>query len=259
MTYDNLILERENGVVVITFNRPQAANAMNEQTLAELDHALVSLESDSLVRVLILTGAGRFFIAGADVTELMDADPSAALANCTKAQRVFNRLENMPFPTIAAINGSAFGGGLELAIRCDFRIACENCKLGLPEITMGIIPGAGGTQILAKLIGVARAKEMIFLGTPVTAARALEIGLVSQLVPVESVMESARKLAADLASRPGLALRAAKDSINSGLGTPDQQGNQFESARFAMLFASYDQKEGMKAFFEKRKPEYKNR
>lgn len=259
MNFENIIMEREAGLVTITFNRPQAANAMNDAIQTELEKAFAELETDPTVRVLILTGAGKFFIAGADISELMNADPAAALANCTKAHHVFNHLENLPFPTIAAMNGSAFGGGLELALRCDFRIAGENIKMGLPEISMGIIPGAGGTQKLACLIGPARAKEMIYLGLPIKADRALEIGLVTQVVPNENVLTAAREMAAALTERPALALRAAKDSINSGCGTSDTHGNQFESARFAMLFASYDQKEGMKAFFEKRKPEYRHK
>lgn len=259
MEYKNLIFTQEEGLAIITLNRPKAYNALNTELQAELEQILLALEDDPQVRAVIITGNSKVFAAGADVTELADAGPMAAYQNCSKAHRVFDRLESLPFPTIAAVNGPALGGGCELALSCDFRIAGKNSLFGLPEITLGIIPGAGGTQRLARLIGSSRAKEMIFLGTPVKAPLALEMGLVNRVVADEEVLDEAKKMAAKLMERPAAALRLAKESVNYGLNSDLHAGKNFEKALFAMIFSSHDQKEGMKAFIEKRKPNFINK
>ncbi|MEL7568174.1 MAG: enoyl-CoA hydratase-related protein [Dehalobacterium sp.] len=259
MDYKNLILTIEDGLAVIAINRPKVYNALNSELQVELEQILWDLEKDPQVRVVIVTGSIKAFAAGADVSELADADPIEAYENFSLAHRVFDRLEALPFPTIAAVNGPALGGGCELALSCDFRIAGENAMFGLPEVSLGIIPGAGGTQRLARLIGFSRAKEMIFLGKPIKAPQALAIGLVNQVVADEEVLNEAKKMAAKLMERPGVALRFAKESINYGLSTDLISGKNFEKTRGAMLFSTHDQKEGMKAFIEKRKPNYLNK
>ncbi|MCL5935697.1 MAG: enoyl-CoA hydratase-related protein [Firmicutes bacterium] len=254
MVYSNLTYTREEGLAIITLNRPKAYNAINNQLIDELGHVLSVLEADSKVRVLIITGGSRVFAAGADVTEMMDADTLQAYRHVNKPHRVFDYLEELPLPTIAAINGPALGGGCELALCCDFRIAGESSIIGLPEISLGVIPGAGGTQRLARLIGPSRAKEMIYFGGSVAASEALTMGLVNRVVPDDVVMDEARKMASKLMAKPGVALGFAKESINYGVNVDLITGKKFEKARFAMVFSSYDQKEGMKAFVEKREP-----
>jgi enoyl-CoA hydratase/carnithine racemase len=258
MNFKNLILTIENGVAVVQLNRPNALNALNSETIAELDAACDIFEKNRDVRVVIFTGGEKAFAAGADVTELADADPLAAYENAKNAHKVYDRIESLPMPTIAAVNGPALGGGCELALSCDFRIAGEGAIFGLPEITLGIIPGAGGTQRLTKLVGPSKAKEMIFFGTPVKAPQALEIGLVSKVVPDEEVIEEAKKMAEKLKARPGVALRFAKEAINIGVNTDMNTGKKFELSRFSLVFSTKDQKEGMKAFCEKRKACFRN-
>ena len=256
MEYSNIILSREKGLAVITINRPKAYNAMNTETLLEMEDLLSHLNRDPEIRALIITGGSKVFVAGADVTELMDAGPREALANCSNAHRVFSLIENMSVPVIAAINGPALGGGLELALSCDFRICGEKALLGLPEVTLGIIPGAGGTQRLAKLVGPSRAKEIIMLGLPVKAPQALEMGIITRLVPDDEVLETSKSLAATLMERPAMALKLAKESINFCCNNDLEIGKEFEKSRFGLAFTNPDQKEGMKAFVEKRKPNF---
>ncbi len=258
MEFNNLIFTREEGLAIITLNRPKAMNALNTEINTELMSVCEILENDPTARVLIITGSIKAFAAGADITELMEADSMAAFKNSSFAHSVFDRIEALPIPTIAAVNGLALGGGCELSLSCDFRLAGEGAMFGLPEITLGIIPGAGGTQRLTKIVGPTKAKEMIFLGSPVKAPKALEIGLVTKVVPDEEVMNEARKMAEKLISRPGVALRFAKEAINCGVCTDMANGKRFEMAHFSMLFATKDQKEGMRAFAEKRPAVFKN-
>ncbi|MBP2649203.1 MAG: enoyl-CoA hydratase/carnithine racemase [Firmicutes bacterium] len=259
MEYQNLIYAQENGVAVITLNRPKAYNALCAEVLAELDQVMTILENSAEVRVVIITGGSKVFAAGADVTELMNADTMAAYRNCSNAHRVYDRFEALPFPTIAAVNGAALGGGCELTLCCDFRIAGENSMFGLPEITLGILPGAGGTQRLTKLVGPARAKEMVLLGSPVKGEKIAEFGLATKVVADDQVMPEAKKLAVKLLERPGVALALAKETVNYAVNVDVNTGKSYERARFAMAFSSADQKEGMKAFVEKRKPVYINK
>ncbi len=256
MEYKNLNFTLEDNIAIVTLNRPKYYNALNSELIGELEKVLAELENNDKVRVLIITGSGKAFAAGADVTELMEADPWGALENCTRAHRVFDRLETLPIPTIAAINGPALGGGCELILCCDFRIAAESARIGLPEITLGIIPGAGGTQRLLRLVGLPRAKEMIFLGSLVNAEKALEIGLVDRIVNDQELLEEAKKLAGKLIERPKIALKLAKNAINFWRDKDLESSKKFEMAQFALAFCTQDQKEGMRAFVEKRKPSF---
>ncbi len=259
MEFKNILYSVQEGVVLIQINRPKAYNALNTATNEELEKALDLIGKDESARVLIITGNEKVFVAGADVSELMDADPEGAFCNCSLAHRVFKRIENLSIPTIAAVNGMALGGGLELALSCDFRIAGEKAVFGLPEITLGIIPGAGGTQRLARLVGSSYAKEMIFLGKKVPADRALAIGLVNETVADDQVLEAAKKMASKLCKMPAVALALAKESINYGVGHFLKEGLEYEQEKFSSAFDTDDQKEGMKAFFERRPPVFSHK
>jgi enoyl-CoA hydratase/carnithine racemase len=259
MDFNNLIYTQEGGLATVTLNRPKSLNALCRELNEELDSVVSMMENDPEIRVLILTGGNKAFAAGADINEIMHFDTMETYRFMSKTQGMFNRLEELPFPVIAAINGPCMGGGLELAMCCDFRIAGEGALFGMPEVTIGVMPGNGGTQRLTKLVGQVKAKEMIYLGSAVKAAKALEIGLVNKVVPNEKVMEEAENMAAQLMARPGIALRFAKESINAGVKADFNTGRNMELDRFAMIFSTADQKEGMKAFTEKRKPVYQNK
>ncbi|HWQ75218.1 MAG TPA: enoyl-CoA hydratase-related protein [Syntrophomonas sp.] len=259
MEFKNLIYEQENGLGIITLNRPKAFNALNEDLTFELGELASVLNGNQDLRVLIITGGSRVFAAGADIIGMMNASVMDAYRQVVIGHRVFDRLENLQFPTIAAINGPCLGGGCELSMCCDFRIAGEGAVFGLPEVSLGIIPGCGGTQRLAKLIGQARAKEMIYLCDTIKASKALEYGLVNKVVADELVMEEAKAFAVRLIQKPGVALRFAKEAVNCGVQYDFSSGKGMELSRFSMAFSTEDQKEGMKAFAEKRKAQYKNK
>ncbi|MDC7125517.1 MAG: enoyl-CoA hydratase-related protein [Spirochaetales bacterium] len=256
MEYKNIIYTLENGIAKIEINRPKAFNALNTETNNEIEDVVDAITDSPDVRVLIITGSSKVFVAGADVTELAEANPRDAYNNCCLAHRIFKKLEALQVPVIAAICGPTLGGGLEMALSCDFRIAGESGLFGLPEITLGIIPGAGGTQRLAKLIGASRAKELVMLGNRIDAATAKEYGLVNVLCKDEEVAEEAQKMAEKLCKRPAIALKFAKECVNFGANMNLDTGLEFEKSRFSLAFNTADQKEGMKAFFEKRKPNF---
>lgn len=259
MEFKNLIYTQEDGLGIITLNRPKALNALCDELTGELGELIAVLENDADLRVIILTGGSRAFAAGADIVEMMDKDTIGAYQSIIKTHQVFDRLEEFRVPVIAAINGPCMGGGCELALCCDMRIAGSKAIFALPEVSLGIIPGCGGTQRLTQQVGPARAKEMVYLATPINAAKALQIGLVNEVVDDDKVMEQARAIAVKLMEKPAVALRFAKETINCGVKTDFMTGKNMELARFTMLFSTEDQKEGMKAFYEKRKPVYKNR
>ncbi len=260
MAYENILFTLEDGIATITFNRPKALNALNGALLDELTQALDEVAENEDVRVLILTGAGeKSFVAGADITELATFGPLQAKIFAQKGQTVIGQLQALPIPVIAAVNGFALGGGSEMALACDFIYASENANFGLPEISLGIIPGFGGTQRLPRLIGANMAKEMIFTGKMVPAAEAKEIGMVNRVFSAEALMEEARKTAKAIASKGKVSLRAAKQSINRGLNTDLATGLDIECDAFALCMASEDAKEGTTAFLEKRKAEFKGR
>lgn len=258
MEFNNLLLEVKNGVATITFNRPKALNAMNSITMGELYQAAKKCIDDEAVKVVILTGAGdKAFVAGADISEMQNLRPQAALSFMEQGQETLRFIETMPKPFIAAINGFALGGGTEIAMACDVRFASENARFGQPEILIGLIPGWGGTQRLARLIGMGRAKELVMGGEQITVQRAYEIGLVNRIYPLDQLMEEAKKYAAKLAALPAFALKMAKHSMNYGYDLSLDNATRLEAECCAQCFSTDDQKEGMKAFLEKRKPAFK--
>ena len=259
ISFENLIYTKEDALRVIQLNRPKSLNALCAELNREMSDVLTELESDGDARVLIITGGDRAFAAGADIGEMLGKNPFDAHKHCLLAHCINDRIEQLTIPTIASIEGLALGGGLELALSCDFRVAGRSSKVSFPEVSLGIIPGAGGTQRLVKLIGVSKAKEVILFAKILPAEQAYALGLIDVLVGDGESMNEARKMALKLQKMPALALEAAKRVINFGVNNNMESGKQMESLFFSMLFASEDQTEGMKAFMEKRKPNYCNK
>ena len=260
MTYSTLLYEKEDGIGIITINRPEELNAQNSEMLAELTALLTDIEVDNEVRVIIITGSGdKAFIAGSDVREML-SKTSITIREFHIANRILlEKLERLPKPVIAAVNGFALGGGCELAMSCDLRIAAENARFGQPEINLGIIPGAGGTQRLVRLVGMTKAKELIYTGDLIDAKTALSIGLVNKVVPQSDLMSEAKAMAQQLLTKSSAALSLAKAAINAGWQMNLPSGLDLEMQCFSLCFATEDQKEGMSAFIEKRKPHFKGR
>ncbi len=260
MTYQTILYEKADGIATVTLNRPDKLNALNSTVYKELYNAFETAENDPEVHVLIITGAGdRAFAAGSDVAEMEKMGPLEAQAFMGTIRKASDFLYAMSKPTIAVINGYALGGGCELSMCCDLRIASEKARFGQPEISLGLIPGASGTQRLPRLIGAAKAKELIFLGDMIDAATALNLGLVNKVVPVDKLMEEAMAWATKLAGFSGPVLAMAKAAINTGLETDLASGLSMETGCNVLCFATEDQKEGMSAFLNKRKAEFKNR
>jgi len=258
MSFDNIILEVENNIATLFFNRPKALNALNNALFDELDQALDMVKNNSDIRVLILTGAGdKAFVAGADISELVKMNPLQAKFFSRKGQKVFSKIEDLPIPAIAAVNGFALGGGSEAALACDFIYASDRAVFGLPEISLGLIPGFGGTQRLARLVGNNRAKEMVFTGKNIRADKALEYGIVNKVCAHETLMEEVLKTANLIASKGKVALRAAKEVIQNGTATNLETGCRIENDGFGIAMVSEDALEGTSAFLEKRKPVFK--
>jgi len=258
MGFENLIVAVEEGIETITFNRPEVLNALNSALLVELSEALDAAAGDENIRVLVLTGAGeKAFVAGADIKELAELNTLQAKQFAHQGQSVINKIVGLPIPAVAAVNGYALGGGLEIALACDFIYASENAALGLPETTLGLIPGFGGTQRLSRLIGPNQAKELIYTGKIVPAAEALILGLVNRIDPPENLKAAVMKTAQIMAAKGRISLRAAKETINSGLDTSLGTGLKIEQDAFAICMASEDSREGTRAFIEKRPPAFK--
>ena len=258
MAYKNIIFNVENGIALITFNRPEVLNALNEASLHEFSNALDRIASDEDIRVLVLTGAGeKSFIAGADITEFLRFNVLKAKLFAETGHGVVNRLQELPIPVIAAVNGFALGGGCEVVLGCDFIYAAENAMFGLPEINLGIIPGFGGTQRLPRLVGKNMAKEMIFTGKMISAAEAHAVGLVNTVCSQNQLMAEVMKTAATMASKGRASLRSAKQAINSGMDVDLKTGCRIEIDAFAICLSSADAKEGTTAFLEKRKANFK--
>lgn len=254
MVYSSIELTCTDGIAILTFNRPKALNALNTSLLEELSHALNAIQEDESTRVLILTGSGeKSFIAGADITEINTLSPLAAKKFAKTGQEVISQLQGLAIPVIAAVNGYALGGGCEMALACDFIYASEKAIFGLPEISLGVIPGFGGTQRLPRLIGANRTKEMIFTGKHITAAEAKEIGLVNKIFTPEELVVAALETAKLIASKGKASLCAAKQTVNQGLNVDLATGLAIERDAFALCLASPDAKEGTSAFLEKRK------
>jgi len=263
MEFKNTIYEKdkEKGIVKLTINRPEARNALNTTVRQDLRNAIEEIEKDGDVRVVIITGAGeKAFISGADITAFKEATPITIEEYAsTVGQQLFSDIESLSVPMIAMINGFCLGGGIELAMCCDIRIASENAKFGQPEINLGIFPGAGGTQRLPRLIGWGKAKELIYTGKIIDAVEAEKIGLVDKVVPPERLEEEVERLAEAIASKSPLIIKLVKKVINRGLYTDLAAGLAYEKANFALCFATEDHTEGVTAFLEKRKPEFKGR
>ncbi len=250
----------EDGVALLRIDRPQQLNALNQVTLVDLESALSSLAQDDSVRVIVLTGAGdKAFVAGTDIKEMVGLDPLGAAAFARHGQQVLAQIAALPKPVIAAVNGYALGGGFELALACDFIYAAEGAKFGLPETTLGIMPGFGGTQKLTRLVGTNVAKELIFTGMMISAERAAEIGIVNQVVVAAELLDVALQAGKAIVANGGIGVAMAKEAIGKGAEMPLSEALAYEGNLFALLFATEDQKEGMSAFVEKRRAAFINK
>ncbi len=257
MTFENLLYECGEGIARVTLNRPKALNALNIATLKELLSLFNGIKDDPEVKVVILSGAGeKAFIAGADITEMQSLDALTARQFSLIGHQLAETIEALPKPVIAAINGFALGGGCELALCCDIRLAGENARFGQPEVNLGVIPGFGGTQRLPRLIGKGRACELLMTGDMIDAVEAYRIGLVNRVFPAAELLPAARKLATKIASKGPIAIGLAKSALHHGLESDLNRACAHESELFALCFATADQKEGMQAFLEKRPAEF---
>jgi len=263
MAYDNLEnvkVDVNDGVLVLTIDRPKVLNALNAQTVDEIGRVFDEALDDETVRAVIVTGGGeKAFVAGADINELAKKTPITGKETSERGQYVLSRIENFPKAVIAAVNGFALGGGCELAMACHIRLASDKAQIGLPEVTLGIIPGYGGTQRMARLVGKAKAFELVCTGDRIPAAEAEKIGLVNRVVPAEDLMTEATKMAQTIASRGPVAVRAAIEAINFGSDMSFEEGQFLEATLFGLLCATEDMKEGMTAFLEKRKADFKGK
>lgn len=258
MEYRNILFEVRDDVGLLTFNRPEVLNALNLDTLEELDHAIHRVEKEDAIRVLVLTGAGeRAFVAGADISEFSRMTPLEAYLFAQRGQQVFSRLEDLSKPVIACVNGFALGGGCEVAMSCDFIYASSTARFGQPEIHLGLIPGFGGTQRLCRLVGRNKAKELCMTGERIDAREAKELGLVARVFPPEHLVEETMKVAKLLASRSQVALRSIKHLVGRGLDMDLRNACSLEAEAFALCFSSQDRKEGVEAFLGKRKPDFR--
>jgi enoyl-CoA hydratase len=253
---ESLLIEINEGIATVTINRPQVLNALNTATLKELKDAFCSLDEDPEVKVIILTGAGKAFVAGADISEMKPLNAIRGRNFGLLGQSVFTFIENLSKPVIAAVNGFALGGGTELALSCDLIYASEKAKFGQPEVGLGVTPGFGGTQRLPRRVGMAMAKELIYSGKMIRANEAKEIGLANKVVPPEELMGAVMGLAQEIASKGQVSVRMSKAAINRGMDVDINSALAIEADAFGLCFATDDQKEGMAAFVEKRKPEF---
>ena len=260
MPYEHLLVAIDGAVATVTVNRPKVLNALNAATLTELGEAMRALKADASVRVVILTGAGeKAFVAGADINELVTLTPDAGKAHAELGQRVFDLVERLGKPVIAAVNGFALGGGCELAMACTVRLAADTATFGQPEVKLGLTPGFAGTQRLPRLVGKGRALELVLGGGRIDAAEAFRIGLANRVVPAASLLDEARALAQAWAANAPVAMRYAMEAVAHGLETSCAEGCFVEASLFGLAFATEDMREGTRAFLEKRKPEFKGR
>jgi enoyl-CoA hydratase len=258
MNFETLLVEISAGTALVTINRPKALNALNEQTLRELQCAFTGFADDDQAQVIIITGSGeKAFVAGADIAAMQPLSATEARRFAKLGHEVMGSIEGCPKPVIAAVNGFALGGGCELALGCDIRLAADNARFGQPEVNLGVIPGFGGTQRLARLVGRGLALEMILTGDLIDAAEAYRIGLVNKVVPQAELLDAAKQLAAKIISKGPYAVKLAKEAVRNGLEMDLARANQYEADLFGLCFASVDQKEGMQAFLEKRPAQFK--
>lgn len=254
---ENVLCEMRGRIALVTINRPKVLNALNRQTMVELKAVVEQLALSREAGAVILTGSGeKAFVAGADIAEMQSMSALEGRDWGKFSQNVFNSIENLSQPVIAAVNGYALGGGCELAMSCDIRIASENARFGQPEVLLGVIPGFAGTQRLPRLVGKGRAKELLFTGEQIDAAEALRIGLVNRVTPKETLLEAAFAMAETILSRGPVAVKLCKAAVNEGLDMDFESAQAYEAEAFGLCFATADQKEGMKAFVEKRKPQF---
>ncbi|MEO0127670.1 MAG: enoyl-CoA hydratase-related protein [candidate division WOR-3 bacterium] len=257
MAYKNIIVEVADKIAILKVNRPEVLNAVNTETILEIESAMKEFNDNKDVRVIIITGEGKSFVSGSDISRLAQMDSLAAREYSQIGQRVLSLIENMEKPVIAAVNGYALGSGCEIAMACDIRIASEKAKFGQPEVKLGLIPGHAGTQRLARLVGIGKAKELIFTGDLIDAQEAYNIGLVNKVVPVENLLEEAKNIAKKIIENAGPnAVKIAKTVLNRGIDSNLQTANSYETEAFSILFSTEEAKEGMKAFLEKRKPNW---
>jgi enoyl-CoA hydratase len=260
MTTSHLLISRDESVATVVINRPEVRNALSAATIDELRRAVLDLRHDDGVRVVVITGSGdKAFAAGADISELTTLTPMSARALSQRGQHVFDLIEHLGKPVIAAVNGYALGGGCELAMACSLRIASDAARFGQPEINLGLLPGYGGTQRLPRLVGRGRALELTLRGHVIDAAEAWRIGLVDRVVAAVDLTNAVRELAIELASKPPLAVRAILDAVDRGVDMPLTEGLAHEAALFGLIAATDDMKEGTRAFVEKRKPAFRGR
>jgi enoyl-CoA hydratase len=257
MNFENVIVEKDGAIAVVTLNRPQALNALSYGLVKDLSLAMQELDQDPQVRAIIVTGGDKVFAAGADIKEMADRGPFDERVQERLAYR--DKINKISKPVIAAVSGFALGGGCELAMSCDIIIASETARFGQPEVNLGIIPGSGGTQRLTHVLGKHRAMELVLTGDMLTAHDAERLGLVNRIVPVELLLEEAKNIGHKIAAKPALAIKAAKEAVLKAANLPLHEGLDFERKSFYLLFASEDRTEGMKAFLEKRKPEFKGK
>ncbi len=256
---NTLLLEKKDAVAVVTMNRPKALNALNSEMLKEIKAVVKELNEDEAVKVVIFTGSGKSFVAGADIAEMSELSAEEGRAFAQLGQGVFRHIEIMNKPTIAAVNGFALGGGCEISMSCDIRIASKKAKFGQPEVGLGITPGFSGTVRLSRLVGVAKAKELIYTAKLISGDEAERIGLVNQVVEPDELMDTAMAMAQEIASKAPLAVRYSKEAINRSLDVDIDTGNSIEAGYFGLCFATEDQKNGMKAFLNKEKAEFKGK
>jgi enoyl-CoA hydratase len=257
--YNNVLYRVEDSIAFITINRPKALNALNTETLRELDRAVSQAGAADDVKVIIITGEGRAFVAGADIAQMRDLTVQEGRNMTILGQEVFTRIENLDKPVIAAVNGFALGGGCELAMACDIRVASDKAKFGQPEVNLGIIPGYGGTQRLPRLVGKGTAKYLIFTGEMIPAEEAFRIGLADKVVPAEELMSSVISIAKVIMSKAPISIKMAKHAINNGLNVDLKSGIAYEAEAYTTTFSTEDRIEGMSAFLEKRPAGFKNK
>ena len=260
MPFDNLLIERDAAVAVITINRPKVLNALNNSTLDELRRAALELKRDEAIRAIVITGSGdKSFVAGADINEFLEQSPASGRDQALAGQHVFDLIENLGKPVIAAVNGYALGGGCELAMACTLRIAADTARFGQPEINLGLVPGYGGTQRLPRLVGKGKAMELILTGSPISADEAERIGLVNRVVPAAELLTEARRIAGLLAAQAPIATAYIIHAINHGVEMPFAQACAYEATLFGLAFATDDMREGTGAFLQKRKPVFRGK
>lgn len=257
MPYKYIMVEIADKIGILKVNRPEVLNAVNTETILEIESAMKEFNDNEDVRVIIITGEGKSFVSGSDISRLAQMDSLAAREYSQIGQRVLSYIENMEKPVIAAVNGYALGSGCEIAMACDIRIASEKAKFGQPEVKLGLIPGHAGTQRLARLVGIGKAKELIFTGDLIDAQEAYRIGLVNKVVPAENLLEETKNIAKKIIDNAGPnAVKIAKTVLNRGVDSNLQTANSYETEAFSILFSTEEAKEGMKAFLEKRKPNW---